>query len=243
MPRASRPPIDADFLRRILDYDMATGLFRWRPRADRSRRWNTRYSGQVAGSPTKGYVQIQIPKPRNYYAHVLAWLYVYGEWQPDLDHRNGVRSDNRIDNLRVATSAQNGANKAMQRNNTSGFVGVCWNKQAGKWEARINLHGKCRWRCFFHSAIEASQARQAALESVHGSYAMTDGRKAAYPRRSEPEAGDVLIVRSRVRCAGCGGIHAIMEIDHILAVTRGGTHHISNLQLLCLPCNRAKGNR
>ena len=91
----------------------------------------------------KGYLQIQLPKPHNYYAHQVAWLWVYGEWPTSqIDHINRVRSDNRIANLRMANDSENGCNKGMQRNNQSGFTGVWFANWRGKWEASISKDGQ-----------------------------------------------------------------------------------------------------
>jgi len=53
-------------------------------------------------------------------------------------------------------------------------------------------------------------------------------------------AADVKKVRATAVCAHCGQSHPKMEIDHIVALSRGGSNHLSNLQLLCRPCNRSK---
>jgi AP2 domain/HNH endonuclease len=63
-------------------------------------------------------------------------------WPVELDHVNGSRSDNRWCNLREATHSQNRANAQMRTDNTSGFKGVTWLKQTGKWRARIEVNGK-----------------------------------------------------------------------------------------------------
>jgi hypothetical protein len=55
----------------------------------------------------------------------------------EVDHINGNGLDNRKSNLRICSHADNSKNMKIQKNNTSGFKGVCWDKQAGKWRARI----------------------------------------------------------------------------------------------------------
>ena len=59
-----------------------------------------------------------------------------------IDHVDGNTLDNRRSNLRLATRSQNGANRRLSKNNTSGFTGVTWNKNWQKWEAQIKVRGE-----------------------------------------------------------------------------------------------------
>jgi hypothetical protein len=89
--------------------------------------------GEVAGSPhNMGYRQITICR-KKYLIHRLVWLYHYGNIPDQLDHINGKRSDNRIENLRECTYSQNHGNKRMNRNNTTGYKGVFLDKRDGFW--------------------------------------------------------------------------------------------------------------
>lgn len=175
--------LTANYVRSILDYDPATGVFRWRHRPDRPKKWNTRCAGKIAGWIIKprsndrravvlAYAYLQIDGSNPIPAHRVAWLIVYGEWPPgELDHKNRMRTDNRIDNLRPASDVENACNKAMQRNNTSGVIGVTWAAIPRKWEARISKDGRVRWRRFFATIEEAAQARAKALIDIHGDFA------------------------------------------------------------------------
>lgn len=58
------------------------------------------------------------------------------------DHINGNSLDNRRQNLRLVTSSQNAINRRIGKHSTSGFKGVSWNKNAGKWQAYICINGK-----------------------------------------------------------------------------------------------------
>lgn len=105
--------------RELLDYDPATGLIHWKVGR------GNRKPGTAVSSYRRGYPQVKIDG-RKYQAHRLAWLIHHGRW-PDamLDHRNGRRNDNRLDNLREATWAENNANiRGAKRNNTLGVRGV-----------------------------------------------------------------------------------------------------------------------
>jgi len=75
-------------------------------------------------------------------AHRLIWLYVYGEMPKEIDHINGDRQDNRLENLRSVTRSQNQFNKAMAQNNTSGYRGVSWHKKSQQWVIRVCANGK-----------------------------------------------------------------------------------------------------
>lgn len=86
---------------------------------------------------SNGYVRVQINK-RRYLGHVFAWFYMTGEW-PDrqIDHINGVRDDNRWENLRLATNKQNHENVKLRSDNTSGHRGVYFSKKDNKWIAQV----------------------------------------------------------------------------------------------------------
>ncbi|QBH20832.1 HNH endonuclease [Alcaligenes faecalis] len=122
-----------------LSYDSETGLF-----IRLKSGWKSRI-GKIAGiKDSYGYLQIKIDG-RRYLAHRLAWLYVHGEWpEKAIDHRNGVRDDNRIVNLRLANSLENGQNqfKAQSDNGRSGLLGVTFDSRREKWVAQIQIEGK-----------------------------------------------------------------------------------------------------
>lgn len=114
-------------LRELLAYESETGEFVW---------LGGRVRGRRAGCQTKdGYRYIRIDG-KNYYAHRLAWLALYGEWpSKQIDHRDGNRGNNRIANLRLATAAENAQNRVAYRNNKSGLIGVTARK--GRYIAKI----------------------------------------------------------------------------------------------------------
>jgi len=75
--------------------------------------------GDIAGTPNKGYIEIQIDGKKNQ-AHRLIYIYHNGEI-PDgfeIDHINNLRYDNRIENLRLLTHSQNCKNRPKRKNNT-----------------------------------------------------------------------------------------------------------------------------
>lgn len=125
-------------LKELLVYNPETGVFRRlvaRPNAP---------AGSVAGSalPT-GHLRISVDGQR-YFAHRLAWFYVYGCWpNGDLDHRDRRPNHNAIDNLREATTSQNQANVGLRKDNMSGYRGVCYDKSQGNFMGDYILE-KCK---------------------------------------------------------------------------------------------------
>jgi hypothetical protein len=104
----------------LLEYEPETGIFRWR-----SNHPGGVKAGDIAGClDTDGYRVIRIGR-RNYRASRLAW-YMHHGVVPDrrIDHKNRIRSDDRIDNLRLALPGQNDANQRLYKDNKSGHMGV-----------------------------------------------------------------------------------------------------------------------
>lgn len=154
--------ITAELIRERLNYDIETGVFTWRtsPRTPCK-------VGRVAGSrDVHGYLQLNIGGSV-LKVHRLAWLYVNGEWPAgDIDHINGVRSDNRMCNLRVVTNAINCQNKRDPLPaNKAGFLGVSPNN--GLWRAKIQLNRKQHHLGYFKTPEEAHEAYLEAKRRLH----------------------------------------------------------------------------
>ena len=150
-------------LKSVLSFNPETGVFIWTINAKAGR------PGCAAGSLRNGYGVIRIHN-KMYLAHRLAWLYVHGHMPERIDHINGDRSDNRIDNLRIADASQNGANKRRPENNTSGAKGVK-KIASGKYAAILGVRGEKKWVGTFNSLQEASDAYLAAAKGSFGEFA------------------------------------------------------------------------
>jgi len=149
--------ITQEILKSSLSYNKDAGLFTWRYAKKGTAK------GSFAGCVNSlGYTFIGINKNR-YLGHRLAWLYIHGKW-PDncIDHINGNRSDNRIDNLRDVTHLENHKNRRMNTNNTSGSTGITWRKDLCRWCARIYVNGKQIYLGFFENKLDAINARKKA---------------------------------------------------------------------------------
>lgn len=102
-------------------------------------------------------------------AHRLAWLFVHGHWpEADIDHINGDRSDNRIDNLRCVTRQHNLMNQRRPRSdNTTGYLGVCVDRARGEFQARLQVSGRVKHLGRFDNAEAAHAAYVAAKRRLH----------------------------------------------------------------------------
>ena len=104
-----------------------------------------------------------------YRLHRLIWLYHHGVWPKDqLDHINGVRDDNRIENLREDTRTQNKWNTKSRKNSSSSFKGV--HKVGNRWRARCCIKGKYTSLGCFETEIEAAKAYSNFVKPLHGEY-------------------------------------------------------------------------
>jgi hypothetical protein len=128
--------------------------------------------GDHAGYLENGYLVFRVDG-KKYKAHRLSWLYTHGTFPPDqIDHINGVKTDNRMVNLRPATNAENRRNCGAPAANTSGHKGVCWHKPTGKWYAQIQVGtGVPKYLGIFDDIEEAAATYQAAALKYHGEFA------------------------------------------------------------------------
>ena len=153
--------ITQERLKELLHYDPKTGVFTCLV----SRRGRVKV-GNKAGYTNHGYVRIRVDT-RRYFAHRLAWLYVYGESPPDdIDHINGVRSDNRIANLRLATKAQNCQNRREAHSGSAiNLLGVSpWK---GKYKAQIMMGGVTHYLGLYPTIEDAHNVYLAFKRLMH----------------------------------------------------------------------------
>ena len=149
-------------LMEVLEYNPDTGIFICRI----SRKGAG--AGSVAGCvEPSGYRRIMVDYKR-YHAHSLAWLFIYGHWPKDqMDHKNGIRDDNRIENLREATCSENGQNRKMNVSSTSGLIGVTFHRRDKKWQACIMINSRSHHLGYFADKHAAHAAYLAAKSKLH----------------------------------------------------------------------------
>lgn len=160
----------------LISYDAETGVLTWKPRRPEHFKgnqqppehsckiWNNKYAGEVALSclNKNGYFHGAI-FGTTVTAHKAAWAISTGEWPENtIDHIDGVKTNNRIANLRDVPIAVNSKNQRRNSRNTSGITGVHLHKPTGRWVASIKGKGKVRNLGYFPSKEEAAQARLSA---------------------------------------------------------------------------------
>lgn len=157
-------------LRLLLDYDDNLGVLYWKERGPAwfqnktaHSMWSARCAGRVAfGTPTNQGYQHGKLDGRSFKTHRIIWKLVYGYDPVQIDHINGDRSCNRLDNLRDVSNAENSKNRRVQKNNKSGVPGVVWLKRENRWNARIKVNGQFISLGNFTEASLAAAARKAA---------------------------------------------------------------------------------
>lgn len=166
-------------LRQLLDYDPEAGALSWKKRDEAffqdgrhaakhtCAKWNARFAGKIAfTASTKGY-RCGAIFGDNYLAHRVIWRMTYGTEPDHIDHINGDRRDNRLENLRDVGATENARNSCIPSHNTSGMVGLSFDNERGKWAAYITLADRKKHLGRFSCLGQAIRARKEA-ETLHG---------------------------------------------------------------------------
>lgn len=133
----------SDRLNELFSYDAQTGQL--------TRRIGKR-AGKLTGTPNKGYLSVYADR-RSYPAHCIIWAMHYGVWpELQIDHINRDKSDNRLENLRLATPSQNCQNRGKP-------LGVYFHKVSQKWCAYVYNKRKMISLGYFLSKDDALKAR------------------------------------------------------------------------------------
>ena len=136
----------------IKDYlKYENGSLWWIKSTSRRVKVGDRFGTPQANGYRKGYL-----KGKRYLEHRLIWFYHYGVWPKDqIHHINGVKDDNRIENLQDVTAQQNCLYKNSDADSTSKYRGVSWCKRAGKWKVSISIDRKQQHLGYFINEVEA----------------------------------------------------------------------------------------
>lgn len=156
-----------DEIKTLLHYNASTGLFVWTQDKRRPKK------GSIAGYLNdQGYVCIILHR-KIYRAHRLAWLYAYGEWPPrTVDHINHIRHDNRLENLRLASQAEQVRHASVHAHKKSGLLkGVTpYRYGAGGFIAQIYVRGVHKYLGIFDNEQDAHEAYCDEAKKQFGEY-------------------------------------------------------------------------
>lgn len=162
--------ITQDQVRELFDY--RNGELYWK-----KYRSSNAQKGDLAGSISKGtgYRTIRI-NGKSYQAHRVIFLWHHDYLPEFLDHIDGDKLNNNINNLREATKSQNATNSKNTKYyngkpTSSGFKGVHWHKQREKWQSRISINGKRKHLGLFTSEIKAARSYNRAAIKEYGEFA------------------------------------------------------------------------
>lgn len=167
---------DCDFLREKYHYDPETGLITFRTTKGCK-------AGRVTGLNTEqsGYKSMFVTLPsgrRLLKVHLIGWSNTYGVW-PDheVDHEDGDKSNNRLDNLRRATGSQNRANIKKYKTwggkpTSSQYKGVSWIKDKSQWMAYIRVDKKLIKLGYFDDEVLAAKTYDTAARAYHSAFAV-----------------------------------------------------------------------
>ena len=161
-----------ELLRKLLQYEPETGKLFWRERpvemfydAKNPEQICASWNGRHAGKPAldhhqkSGYLAGSVAGV-SVRAHRVAFAVYFGTWPcGQVDHIDHNRSNNRIENLRDVSSAQNAKNRALSPRNTTGKTGVVFSQKMQKFLAYVCLRGKTKYLGCFESLADAARAR------------------------------------------------------------------------------------
>jgi|688.fasta_scaffold858151_2 hypothetical protein len=151
------------YLKEYLSYESGTGIFTW------IKSYRNQRLGKIVGMIDRdGYRTITF-KRKHYRAHRLAWFYVYGKWPNiQIDHIDGIRDNNSIDNLREVSFAGNSQNQRKSHADSKyGLIGIDKLSHRKLFRARISINGKRKTLGYFKTPEEAHIAYLEAKRKHH----------------------------------------------------------------------------
>lgn len=148
-------------------FEYRDGELFWKTNTNKSKNLIGKKAGCLS-SNTYGSVMID---RKAYCTHRIIFCMHTGLMPPQVDHINGIRSDNRIENLRAATDCENKFNKKAQANNRSGAKNVCWSAVHKRWAVQVQAHGKRVFSKLFDDFELAELVAHMAREKFHGAFA------------------------------------------------------------------------
>ncbi|SRR5258706_2477554 len=154
-------------VRELFDYNPNDGHLRWKVTRQKVVKGNV--AGYVSKSDGYRYVCFDY---NELLAHRIIWLLMTGDWPKcQIDHKNGIRDDNRWPNLREATNSQNNLNKNLQKNNKLGVKGIWYDEKRKQYRVKITIKGYTYTIGRYNTLEEAIEWRKLAEAEFYGEFA------------------------------------------------------------------------
>ena len=148
--------IDQETVKKLFYYDAESGMLLWRYGNKR----NVKPWQEAKALNGNGYVCVKI-QGKDYPAHRIIWLYVHGAFPKEfIDHKNRIRNDNRLCNLRDVSRSDNNQNISLPSHNKSGHMGVSWIKNRNCWTVTVAVNKKNKWLGYYKNLDDAIAARK-----------------------------------------------------------------------------------
>lgn len=159
--------ISTELARELFDYNPDTGMLSWK-----IARSNVVKIGQIikgfASDKRRRYARVD---GKMYAVHQLIWIWHGRDLSGEVDHRNGDNTDNRIDNLRIATSSQNKYNIGVRSDNKLGIKGVSYIKRLNKYHVQVMANKKKVVNLYIDDIELAELVAIEARDKYHGAFA------------------------------------------------------------------------
>lgn len=161
--REEQMTLTQDYLKKIFDYKDGN-LIRKIKSSNRTK------IGDIAGSNNgNGYLRVSV-LGKYFYAHRIIFMWHFGHFPNEIDHIDGNRKNNKINNLRKATHAQNGKNLTLRHSNKIGISGVRFDDDRKKWHSSISVEKKKIHLGRFDNIDQAIAARKKAEIEFFGQW-------------------------------------------------------------------------
>lgn len=128
-------------------------------------------SGSIAGYLNEQKYWKTSFNKKTYFNHRIIFLMHYGYLPKTIDHANGIKTDNRIENLRAVTTSQNQHNRKINSNNSTGVKNVFWSSKSKKWCVALAFNKTNYCVGYFDNLELAKNAAIEARSKYHGEYA------------------------------------------------------------------------
>lgn len=164
------------FLKETFRYCRVRGELFYKVRPHQSKNKPLKGIGTITDGGKRKYATL---KGKRYNVARLIFLFHKGYLPEQVDHIDGNGLNNKIGNLRAATNSQNQLNKSAHRRNKSGYKGVYFCKDTGRWRADIMLNRKKTFIGRFDCKHKAAKAYNKMAKKLHGSFARLNHIKEA----------------------------------------------------------------